>query len=72
MGFVLSQSVIMKILESQNAVLTNFEVYQHMLNEQHKFKQPDRKKKVPRNVQNIIKEASISSIVYIHGPQKES
>lgn len=52
----------MKILESQNAVLTNFEVYQHMLNEQHKFKNPDRRKKVPRSVQNIIKEASIPSI----------
>lgn len=49
----------MKILESQNAVLSNFEVYQHVLNEQHKFKHPDRKRKVPRSVQNIIKEASI-------------
>lgn len=48
----------MKILESQNAVLTNFEVYQHLINEQHKFKNPDRRKKVPRSVQNIVKEAS--------------
>lgn len=46
----------MKILESQSAVLTNFEVYQHLLNEQWKFRQPDRKKKVPRATQTIIKE----------------
>lgn len=46
----------MKILESQNAILTNFEVYQHLLNEQYKFKDPERKKKVPRATQTIIKE----------------
>ncbi|KAF3766310.1 hypothetical protein M406DRAFT_339562 [Cryphonectria parasitica EP155] len=46
----------MKILESQNAVLTNFEVYQHLLNEQYKFKDHERRKKVPRNVQTIVKE----------------
>lgn len=49
----------MKILESQNAVLTNFEVYQHLLNEQHKFKDPERKKKVPRSTQTIIKEVRV-------------
>lgn len=49
----------MKILESQNAVLTNFEVYQHLINEQHKFKEPDRRKKVPRSVQSIVKDVSI-------------
>lgn len=53
----------MKILESQNAVLTNFEVYQHLLSEQHKFKEPDRRKKVPRSVQNMVKEVSSSSRV---------
>lgn len=50
----------MKVLESQNAVLTNFEVYQHLLNEQWKFKQPDRKRKVPRAVQNLIKDVRFS------------
>lgn len=49
----------MKILESQNAVLSNFEVYQHLLNEQYKFKQPDRKRKVPRTAQTIIKEVRL-------------
>ncbi|PSR87032.1 RNA polymerase II [Coniella lustricola] len=46
----------MKILESQNAVLSNFEVYQHLLNEQYKFRDHERKKKVPRNAQTIVKE----------------
>lgn len=54
----------MKILESQNAVLTNFEVYQHLLNEQYKFKDHERKKKVPRNVQTIIKEVSSSRLIH--------
>lgn len=49
----------MKILESQSAVLTNFEVYQHLLNQEYEFKQPDRKRKVPRSVQNIVKEVNI-------------
>lgn len=47
---------IMKVLESQSAILTNFEVYQHLLNEQQKAKLPDRKRQVPRNLQNVIKE----------------
>lgn len=50
----------MKILESQSAVLTNFEVYQHLLNQEYEFKQHDRRKKVPRSVQNIVKEVNIS------------
>lgn len=54
----------MKILESQNALLSNFEVYQHMLNEQHKFSDRDRKKKVPRSVQALIKEVGASSIPF--------
>ncbi|KAH8769864.1 calcitonin gene-related peptide-receptor component protein [Diaporthe sp. PMI_573] len=46
----------MKILESQSATLTNFEVYQHLLNEQQKAKLPDRKRQVPRGLQTVIKE----------------
>ncbi|KAG6360607.1 hypothetical protein INS49_011671 [Diaporthe citri] len=46
----------MKVLESQSAILTNFEVYQHLLNEQQKSKLPDRKRQVPRNLQTAIKE----------------
>lgn len=46
----------MKILESQSAILTNFEVYQHLLNEQQKARLPERKRQVPRNVQTVIRE----------------
>ncbi|KAK2607753.1 hypothetical protein N8I77_006405 [Diaporthe amygdali] len=46
----------MKILESQSAILTNFEVYQHLLGEQQKARQPERKRQVPRNLQTVIKE----------------
>ncbi|KAI3392506.1 hypothetical protein diail_5641 [Diaporthe ilicicola] len=46
----------MKILESQSAILTNFEVYQHLLNEQQKAKQPDRKRQIPRSLQTVIRE----------------
>ncbi|KAG8160353.1 hypothetical protein KVR01_009889 [Diaporthe batatas] len=46
----------MKILEAQSAILSNFEVYQHLLNEQQKAKLPDRKRQVPRNLQTVIKE----------------
>lgn len=56
----LGHKIIMKILESQSAVLSNFEVYQHLLNEQFKFRDHERKKKVPRSVQTITKEVSPS------------
>ncbi|KUI58647.1 DNA-directed RNA polymerase III subunit rpc9 [Cytospora mali] len=47
----------MKILESQNAVLTNFEVYQHLLSEQAKYqKNYERKKQTPKNLQTVIRE----------------
>ncbi|POS74205.1 hypothetical protein DHEL01_v207396 [Diaporthe helianthi] len=46
----------MKILEAQSAILSNFEVYQHLLNEQQKAKLPDRKRQVPRSLQTVIKE----------------
>lgn len=50
----------MKILESQNAVLSNFEVYQHLLSEQAKYqKNYERKKQVPKNLQLVISQVSI-------------
>lgn len=51
----------MKVLESQSATLTNFEVYQHLLNEQQKAKLPDRKRQVPRNLQTVIKEVRLDA-----------
>lgn len=51
----------MKILESQSAVLSNFEVYQHLLSEQAKYqKNHERKKQVPKNLQQVISQVSIS------------
>lgn len=46
----------MKILEAQSAILSNFEVYQHLLNEQQKARLPDRRRQVPKSLQKVIKE----------------
>lgn len=52
----------MKILESQNAVLTNFEVYQHLLAEQAKYnRNQERKRQVPKNLQTVIREVGLSN-----------
>lgn len=50
----------MKILESQNAVLTNFEVYQHLVAEQRKYpgNNPHLKRKMPDNLHTVVKEVS--------------
>ncbi|KAB5582444.1 RNA polymerase Rpb4-domain-containing protein [Coniochaeta sp. 2T2.1] len=44
----------MKILESQNAVLSNYEVYQHLVDHQKNLKQKQRKG--PGNLATLIKE----------------
>lgn len=49
----------MKIIAAKDSDISNFEVYQHMLNQEYKFKQPDRKRGVPRSVKNLTKEVSI-------------
>lgn len=50
----------MKILESQSAVLSNFEVYQHLLTEQAKYqKNYERKKQVPKNLQLAISQVGV-------------
>lgn len=52
----------MKILESQSAVLANYEVYEHLLNEQAKYqKNHERKKQVPKSLQTVIREVSLCS-----------
>lgn len=55
----------MKILEAQSAVLTNFEVYTHMLNQEYEFKEPDRRRKVPRSVQNLVNEVGIFPLLVV-------
>jgi hypothetical protein len=47
----------MKILESQNAVLTNYEVYQHLVEQRRKFSQRG-KRKTPGNLATLVKEVS--------------
>lgn len=49
----------MKIIAAKDSDISNFEVYQHMLNQEYKFKQPDRRKEVPRNVKTMVKEVRI-------------
>jgi hypothetical protein len=44
----------MKILESQNAVLSNYEVYQHLVDHQKTLKQKQRRG--PGNLATLIKE----------------
>jgi hypothetical protein len=44
----------MKILESQNAVLSNYEVYQHLVDYQNTLKQNNRKG--PGNLATLIRE----------------
>ena len=52
----------MKILESQNAVLTNYEVYQHLIDQQNRYnaKQPGDsvKRRMPANLKTLVKEVS--------------
>lgn len=61
----------MKILESQSAILTNFEVYQHLLNEQQKAKLPERKRQVPRNLQTVIKEVRPATTARLFSPKRK-
>lgn len=49
----------MKILESQNAVLTNYEVYQHLTDQQNRG--PENKKqrhRGPSNLETVVREVS--------------
>lgn len=48
----------MKILESQNAVLSNYEVYQHLVDHKKTLKQKQRKG--PGNLNTLIKEVRVS------------
>ena len=47
----------MKILEAQSAVLTNYEVYTHLINEREKYKK-EYKGRRPGNLETIVREVS--------------
>ncbi|KAM0429017.1 hypothetical protein ACHAPT_006821 [Fusarium lateritium] len=51
----------MKILESQAAVLSNFEVYQHLTEQQDRYKKA--KRRGPGNLETVVREASHSSVL---------
>lgn len=46
----------MKILESQNAILTNYEVYRHLTEQKEKYAQE--KRKGPPNYETVVREVS--------------
>ncbi|RFU29097.1 hypothetical protein B7463_g7241, partial [Scytalidium lignicola] len=46
----------MKILESQSAVLTNYEVYTHLFNQKAKHDRKGQKRRRPGNLETIVKE----------------
>lgn len=50
----------MKILESQNALLSNYEVYQHIADQRKRNKAQNRR--VPGNVHHVMTEVSFDSI----------
>lgn len=50
----------MKILESQNALLSNYEVYQHIADQRKRNKAQNRR--IPGNVHHVMTEVSFDSI----------
>lgn len=46
----------MKILEAQNAILTNYEVYSHLHEQRERYAQP--KRKGPPNYETVVREVS--------------
>ena len=46
----------MKILEAQNAILTNYEVYSHLNEQRERYAQP--KRKGPPNYETVVREVS--------------
>lgn len=49
----------MKILESQNALLSNYEVYEHILDQRKRNKA--RNRRVPGNVHHVMTEVSVET-----------
>lgn len=46
----------MKIIESQSAVLSNFEVYQHLTEQRNRYKKA--KRRGPPNLETVVREVS--------------
>lgn len=48
----------MKILEAQNAILTNYEVYSHLADQRERYVQS--KRKGPPNFETVVREVRLS------------
>ena len=46
----------MKILESQNAILTNYEVYEHLQDQRTRYAKKGLKGRRPGNLETVVKE----------------
>lgn len=50
----------MKILEAQSAVLSNYEVFQHVADQRKRYKKS--KRRGPPNLENVVREVSQSRV----------
>lgn len=48
----------MKVIESQSAVLTNYEVYQHVVDQRERYKK-NNKRRGPPNLETVVREVSL-------------
>lgn len=55
----------MKILEAQNAVLTNYEVYKHLTEQRERYAQD--KRRGPPNLETVVREVSLKTFFYLSG-----
>lgn len=49
----------MKVIESQSAVLSNYEVYQHIADQRARYKQ--KRHRGPPNLENVVKEVGLAT-----------
>ena len=49
----------MKILEAQSAVLTNYEVYTHLLDQRARYAKPEVRGRRPGNLETVVREVTL-------------
>ncbi|GJN85064.1 hypothetical protein PLIIFM63780_008628 [Purpureocillium lilacinum] len=54
----------MKVIESQTAVLSNYEVYQHLVDQRQRYK--SKKRRGPPNLENVVQEVGGFSLLTVH------
>lgn len=50
----------MKVIESQSAVLTNYEVYQHLVDQRDRYKKT--KRRGPPNLETVVREVCVTHV----------